>query len=94
MNATAPPDPELLRRVNALLEAALALPTDERDEWLKTLPPEQRDLLPMLRRLLARAASAESDTFMRQPLAVGAVVTAASSAAVASAKRAQRAPIP
>ncbi|HNW64225.1 MAG TPA: serine/threonine-protein kinase [Piscinibacter sp.] len=73
MNATAPPDPELLRRVNALLEAALALPTDERDEWLKTLPPEQRDLLPMLRRLLARAASAESDTFMRQPLAVGAV---------------------
>ncbi len=73
MNATAPPDPELLRRVNALLEAALALPSDERDEWLKTLPPEQRDLLPMLRRLLARAESAESDTFMRQPLAVGAV---------------------
>ena len=73
MNASAPPDPDLLRRVNTLLEAALALPPDERDDWLNTLPPEHRDLLPMLRRLLARAVTADSDTFMRQPLAVGAV---------------------
>ncbi len=73
MNVPAPPDPDLLRRVNALLEAALALPPDERGDWLNTLPPEHRDLLPMLHRLLARAESAESDTFMRQPLAVGTV---------------------
>lgn len=72
MNAPQP-DPDLLRRVNALLEAALALSPEERDAWLDTLPPQQHDLLPMLRRLLARATSIESDTFMRQPLAVGAV---------------------
>lgn len=59
------PDPEQLRRVNALLEAALALPAERRDGWLRALPPQDQDLEPLLRRLLERASQA-SDGFMRR----------------------------
>jgi serine/threonine-protein kinase len=59
-------DPERLRRVNMLLEAALALPQQERDRWLQDLPPAQQPLVPLLRTLLARAA-VETDAFMRSP---------------------------
>jgi len=62
-------DPERLRRINALLEAALALPAHERDDWLRTLPPEQQSFVPVLSALLARA-SVETDTFMQRPIAV------------------------
>jgi hypothetical protein len=50
------PDAERLKRVNALLEEALALPEAERDAWLQALPAAQHDLLPMLRAMLSRAA--------------------------------------
>lgn len=61
-------DPEHLRRLNALLEEALALPVPERDRWLAARPEVERDFVPALRRLLARAA-VETDTFMRRPAA-------------------------
>lgn len=60
-----PPDPDQLRRVNALLEAALALPAGQREAWLEALPPHDQDLQPLLRRLLARAGQ-DADTFMRR----------------------------
>ena len=59
-------DPEHLKRINALLEVALALPLEQRDPWLRTLPPEQQDVVPALRELLSRAAG-ETDAFMREP---------------------------
>ncbi|HVO05750.1 MAG TPA: protein kinase [Burkholderiaceae bacterium] len=62
-------DPERLRRINSLLEAALALPLHERDHWLRTLPPEQQSFVPVLSALLARS-SVETDTFMQRPIAV------------------------
>lgn len=65
-----PADPERLRRVNALLEVALALPLGERDAWLAALPADDHEVVPALRALLARAA-VETDTFMRRPLALG-----------------------
>ena len=58
-----------LSRLNALLAVALDLPADERDGWLRTLPPEQQSFVPMLSTLLARA-SVETDTFMQRPIAV------------------------
>ena len=64
-------DPERLSRINALLEAALALPENERDQWLRTLPPEQQPFVPLLGALLARA-SIETDDFMQQPVALSA----------------------
>jgi hypothetical protein len=70
MAADARPDPERLRRVNALLETALALPVEERDAWLAALPPEQQEIVPTLRTMLERAA-VETDTFMHKPLALG-----------------------
>jgi eukaryotic-like serine/threonine-protein kinase len=69
MTAVVKPDPARLKRVNALLEAALALPESERERWLKTLPPEQQALAPTLRAMLARA-SAQTDSFLRRPLGV------------------------
>jgi eukaryotic-like serine/threonine-protein kinase len=62
-------DAQRLRDINRLLEAALALPASARAAWLKTLPPQQQPLVPVLAALLARA-DADSDTFMRQPLAL------------------------
>jgi len=61
-------DPQRLRRLNALLEEALALPAAERAPWLAGRAEDERTLVPELGRLLARAA-VETDTFMRQPAA-------------------------
>ena len=61
------PDTDRLRRVNALLEAALALPEAERDAWLATLPAAQQDLVPTLRAMLARAG-VETDHFLNRPI--------------------------
>jgi len=60
---------ERLRHINSLLETALALPADERDRWLRTLPPEHQTLEPLLSAMLARA-SVETDNFMQHPIAV------------------------
>jgi len=54
-----------LRHMNVLLEVALALPEDSREEWLRTLPPQHRALTPSLRVLLQRARE-ETDGFMRR----------------------------
>ncbi|MFT3664091.1 protein kinase domain-containing protein [Piscinibacter sp.] len=59
-----------LRRVNALLEAALALPAPERAAWMHALPAPERELLPLLRDLLARADTDSGDAFLRAPLDV------------------------
>ena len=70
MSAQKPPlDPETLRRVNRLLEAALALPVDARAAWLESLPPEDAALTPLLGALLERAAI-DTDTFMQRPLGI------------------------
>lgn len=61
-------DPEHLRRLNALLEEALALPAPQRAQWLAARPAAEADFVPELGRLLARAA-VETDTFMRRPAA-------------------------
>ncbi|MBL8346891.1 MAG: serine/threonine protein kinase [Rubrivivax sp.] len=61
-------DPQRLRRLNALLEEALALPQAERGPWLAGRAEDERTFVPELARLLARAA-VETDTFMRQPAA-------------------------
>jgi serine/threonine-protein kinase len=58
---------EHLRRLNTLLEQALALPENERERWLRTLPLEQQVFAPLLTSMLARA-SVETDTFMRAPV--------------------------
>lgn len=62
-------DPERLRRLNVLLETALDLPVLEREAWLRTLPPEEQPLGPLIARLLARTG-VETGTFLSQPLAV------------------------
>lgn len=54
-----------LRQLNVLLESALALPPERRQDWLDQLPAEHGALLPDLRGLLARA-HVETDGFMRQ----------------------------
>src|SRR5580704_6614332 len=56
------------RRINALLEEALALPRDARDAWLARLSGQQTDVWPMLRAVLARHA-VETDAFMSRPVA-------------------------
>ena len=68
------PDTDRLRRLNALLETALALPEPERARWLHTLPPEERPLAPMLQSMLSRAGR-ETDTFLRHPLALTGIGT-------------------
>ena len=72
-------DPDRLRRLNALLEEALSLPVSERAGWLAARPDDDRDFLPELGRLLARAA-VETDTFMRQPAAAALDALAAAEA--------------
>jgi serine/threonine-protein kinase len=67
MNGKALRNPDDLRRINALLEQALALPVDARDPWLGTLPPEHQAFVPLLSSLLARAA-VETDAFLQQPI--------------------------
>jgi eukaryotic-like serine/threonine-protein kinase len=65
----APPDAERLRRINALLQAALALPPEQRAAWLQGLPQEHAPLKGVLSAMLARGA-VETDTFLRTPLAL------------------------
>ncbi len=60
-------DPDTLRRVNALLEAALALSPGERGAWMRSLPEREQELLPLLRSLLARADTGSGDAFLREP---------------------------
>jgi eukaryotic-like serine/threonine-protein kinase len=55
------------RRINALLEEALALPQAAHDAWLARLSGQQADVLPTLRALLARHA-VETDEFMSRPI--------------------------
>ena len=62
-------DPDRLRRLNALLEVALALPEAERAAWLHALPPEHQPFAAVLGAMLARA-SVETDTFLRDPVHV------------------------
>jgi tetratricopeptide (TPR) repeat protein len=69
MNESFAADPERLRHISSLLEAALALPLDQRDRWLRTLPPEHQTFVPLLSAMLARA-SVETDTFMQRPIAL------------------------
>ncbi|WP_127995862.1 serine/threonine-protein kinase [Piscinibacter defluvii] len=64
---TATPDAERLKRVNRLLDEALALAPAERVAWLERLPAEQADLRPLLGALLSRAG-VETDTFLQRPL--------------------------
>ena len=63
-------DPDRLRRLNALLEVALALPEADRTAWLHALPPEHQPFAAVLGVMLARA-SVETDTFLREPVRVG-----------------------
>ena len=63
--------PDRLQHLNELLEQGLALPEDERAAWLDSLAREPQ-LIAQLRGLLARAA-ADTDTFMRRPVDVGAI---------------------
>jgi serine/threonine-protein kinase len=63
------PDPDRLKRVNNLLEVALALPESERQHWLDSLPPDQQSLVPVLSSMLARAGQ-EADSFLRQPFSL------------------------
>lgn len=58
-------DPEHWRRLNQLLTEALALPPDDRENWLATLAESERALVPDLRRMLARAGQA-TDGFMQR----------------------------
>lgn len=69
MPGAAHPDSRTLRQLSALLEHALALDDTQRATWLQRLPPEQQALVPRLTALLARAG-ADTDDFMRRPLAV------------------------
>ena len=61
-------DTARLQQMNMLLRAALALPPQEREDWLLGLPPEYAALVPLLRALLRRA-SAQNDAFMQRPAA-------------------------
>jgi eukaryotic-like serine/threonine-protein kinase len=54
------------RRVNSLLQEALALPQVGYEAWLAQLTDEDSDVLPLLRALLARHA-VETDAFMSRP---------------------------
>jgi eukaryotic-like serine/threonine-protein kinase len=56
-----------LQRLNALLAAALALPEDQRQAWLRSLPPAEQSFVPMLHSMLSRA-SVETDTFLQRPI--------------------------
>jgi tetratricopeptide (TPR) repeat protein len=55
------------RRVNSLLQEALALPQEQHDAWLAQLSGEDSEVLPLLKTLLARHAI-ETDAFMSRPV--------------------------
>ncbi len=66
-------DTERLRRLNELLDQALSLSPQERDDWLRDVEPA---LAPTLRALLARATGG-TDTFMGRPALAGDIDLAA-----------------
>jgi eukaryotic-like serine/threonine-protein kinase len=55
------------RRLNSLLQEALALPPEQHAAWLAKLTDEDSEVLPLLRALLARHA-VETDAFMSRPV--------------------------
>ena len=59
-----------LRRVSALLEVALELPPERRGEWLDALPADDRALMASMRGMLSRSGGVETDSFMREPVAL------------------------
>ena len=61
-------DTEYWKRIDALLEQALALPREERQRWLDTLDPAHEASKPLLAELLARA-DVETGAFMGRPVA-------------------------
>lgn len=63
------------QRINALLEIALNLPREERDGWLKALPPDDAPLAPKLREMLAKSGI-QSDAFLGRPVAPGVLAEA------------------
>jgi len=56
-----------LKRLSSLLDIALDLAPNAREEWLDTLPADARALAPVLRGLLARHASGETLDFIDRP---------------------------
>ena len=56
--------PEYWPILNRLLDEALDLPQPAREEWLARLPEEHAALKPLLRRLLARASTLLSGSFL------------------------------
>ncbi len=68
MNSSHAADVTKWKRINALLLEALCLPQDQRQQWLETVLPEHSDVMPQLRALLDRV-SAETDDFMKRPVA-------------------------
>ena len=66
----APPDTELWKRINALLEAGMALPSSERRAWLDGLTGSDAALRPRLEAMLERADTGSD--FMEKPAPVAA----------------------
>jgi len=56
------------QRLNRLLAEALAREPDQRAAWLEQVPPADRDLLPLLRKLLADAEDTDAIGMQAQPL--------------------------
>ncbi|MDJ0655564.1 MAG: protein kinase [Xanthomonadales bacterium] len=54
------------RLLDSLLEEALDLPPERRQDWLNSLPPAHDSLRPTLDRLLARAAGVESGNWLNE----------------------------
>ncbi|HEY0682562.1 MAG TPA: serine/threonine-protein kinase [Steroidobacter sp.] len=57
--------PEDWKQMFELLDTALDLPPPERDTWLESLGGEYERLKPALRQLLAKHATRDTDTFLR-----------------------------
>lgn len=69
MSRPNPTEAERLRSLNSLLEVGLALPLEQRPQWLAQLPAQHRELSGLLGTLLARA-EVETDDFLRTPLSL------------------------
>jgi eukaryotic-like serine/threonine-protein kinase len=67
MNSSLIADLPRWRRVNSLLQEALALPQEQHEPWLARLTLDDSDVSPLLRALLARHA-VETDAFMSRPV--------------------------
>lgn len=74
--ANVPRNLDELRRLNALLKTALALPVQEQAAWLQTLPDADQPLRARIAALLARVEAA-SDGFLRTPVRLPASYLAA-----------------